>query len=103
MCNIPYSNKKPIRVFKTFEFISWLDGQPPKTITIITARIEMISIGHFGDHKKFDGLIEFRWKNGIRVYAFLKEKYLIVILIGGNKNGQSFDIKKAKKIKGKIE
>lgn len=102
MCNIPYSNNHRIRVLKTFEFESWIKLQPPKTRAIITARLDMVSVGHFGDHKKFDELIELRWKNGIRVYTFMWDKFLVVALSGGNKNGQSFDIKKAKKIRAQI-
>lgn len=103
MCNIPYSDQTGhIRILKTFEFSSWLKKQPPKTMAIVTARLDMLSIGHLGDHKRFDGLIELRWKNGIRVYSFMWNKFLIVAISGGNKNGQDRDIKKAKKIREEI-
>lgn len=32
--------------------------------------MDMLTLGHFGDHKRFEGLIELRWKNGTRVYSF---------------------------------
>jgi putative addiction module killer protein len=62
----------------------------------------MIAIGHFGDCRRFAGLIELKWKNGIRVYAFRWGNAVIIALNGGNKNGQNRDIKKAKKIRQEI-
>ena len=58
-------------VLKTSEFESWFRSLPPKTRTIITARLDLIAVGHFGNHKRFEGLIELRWLNGTRVYSFL--------------------------------
>lgn len=89
-------------VLKTDEFINWLENQPPKTRAIVTARLDLVSIGHFGNHKRFDGLIELRWVNGIRVYSFIWGSSIVVALYGGNKNGQSKDIKKAKKIRDEV-
>ena len=57
--------------------------------------------GYFGDHKEVDEKIdiwELKWKNGRRVYyAYIPEEK-ILLLLGGNKNGQSKDIAKAKRI-----
>ena len=89
-------------IFKTAEFDAWLGSQQLRTQTLIESRLDLISIGHFGDHKRFSELIEFRWKNGIRIYSFIWKKTVVVALNGGNKNGQSRDIKKAQKIKDKI-
>lgn len=89
-------------VIKMSEFELWLGSQPPKTKAIVLARLDMIAVGHFGDHKRFDGLVELRWKNGIRVYAFFYGRCVIVVLYGGNKNAQNKDIKKAKRIKDEI-
>jgi putative addiction module killer protein len=93
---------KRFEIFKTTEFEEWLSKQPPKTRTIVNARLDMISIGHFGNHKRFEGLIELRWLNGMRVYTFLWGESLVVALNGGNKNGQDRDIKKAKKIRDQV-
>ncbi len=49
-----------------------------------------------------DGLLEFRWKNGNRLYAFSFGNCVIVALHGGNKNGQNRDIKKAKRIREEV-
>jgi putative component of toxin-antitoxin plasmid stabilization module len=47
------------------------------------------------------GLIELKWLNGIRVYTFMWGTAIVVALHGGNKNGQSRDIKKSKKNPGR--
>ncbi len=87
---------------KTDEFEFWLSRLPPKTRTLVKARLDLIAIGHFGNHKRFDGLIELKWLSGMRVYMFMWSNVVIVALYGGNKNGQSKDIKKAKKIREEV-
>ena len=89
-------------ILKSTEFEDWLERLPPKTKSIVLARLDMISIGHFGDHKRFDGLLELRWMNGTRVYGFFWGSSIVVALYGGNKNGQARDIKKAKKIRDEV-
>tara|TARA_Y100001935_G_C17300096_1_gene508697 strand:+ start:2451 stop:2720 length:270 start_codon:yes stop_codon:yes gene_type:complete len=68
----------------------------------LVARLDLLSIGHFGDHKRFDGLIELRWKNGTRVSTFMWGEAIVVALNGGNKNAQQKDINRAKKIRNEI-
>ncbi len=58
-------------ILKTDEFNDWLNTQSPKLRTIILSRIDLISLGHFGNHKRFEGLIELKWLNGTRVYTFM--------------------------------
>lgn len=89
-------------VLKTEEFEEWLADQQLKTRTQILARLDLLSLGHFGDHKRFDGLIELRWLNGTRVYSFLWGSAIVVALYGGNKHAQDRDIRKAKKIRDQI-
>lgn len=89
-------------VFKTAEFEEWLSCLAPKTKTIVLARLDMIAVGHLGNHKRFDGLLELRWVNGTRVYGFYWGSDIVVTLHGGNKNAQNRDIKKAKKIRDEI-
>ena len=91
-----------LEIFKTHEFEDWLNEQQPKTRTVVKARLDLISLGHFGNHKRFEGLIELKWLNGIRVYTFMWGNAIVVALYGGNKNGQSRDIKKAKKIRDEV-
>jgi putative addiction module killer protein len=85
-------------VRSTPEFQAWLSEQDGLTVKRVRARLERVeNEGHFGDHKHFADLTELRWKVGLRVYIAVIHPNVIVIL-GGNKNGQDKDIKKAKKI-----
>ena len=90
------------QVLTTTEFDEWLEDQQPKTRAIVKARLDLVSQGHFGNHKRFEGLIELRWLNGIRVYSFLWGSAVVVALNGGNKNAQDRDIRKAKKIRDEV-
>jgi putative addiction module killer protein len=90
------------RILKTVEFEKWLEKEPIKHRAQILARLDLVSLGHFGNHKRFEGLIELRWLNGTRVYSFLWGSVFVVVLFGGNKNAQNRDIKKAKKIREEI-
>ena len=90
------------QVLKTVEFDNWLDALQPKLRTQILARLDLVAMGHFGSHKRFEGLIELRWLNGTRVYSFLWGSAIVVSLYGGNKNAQSRDIQKAKKIRDEV-
>ena len=89
-------------VLKTGEFEEWLAEQQPKIRALVLARLDMLSLGHFGNHKRFEGLIELRWMNGTRVYSFLWGSAIVVALYGGNKHAQDRDIRKAKKIRDQI-
>ncbi|MBX3039751.1 MAG: type II toxin-antitoxin system RelE/ParE family toxin [Bdellovibrionaceae bacterium] len=89
-------------VLTTAEFDDWFECLPPQTRVIIRARLDMLAVGHLGDCKRFDGLIELRWKNGNRLYSFMWGRTVVVALFGGNKNGQDKDIKKAKKIRDEV-
>ena len=59
------------QVLKTEEFEEWLEEQQPQVRTMVLARLDHVAIGHFGNHKRFEGLIELKWLNGTRVYSFL--------------------------------
>lgn len=97
---MPYNQR--YKVLITSEFECWLEDQVPKTRAIIKARLDLICVGHFGDHKRFEGLIELRWMNGNRLYVFYWQNSVIVALYGGTKHAQNRDIKKAKKIRDEI-
>ena len=92
------------QVLKTQEFTEWFETLPAATQGLILARLHRLSVeGHYGFINTFDGLIELKWKSGLRVYTARIGKIVIIALGGGNKNGQSKDIKKAKKILSKIK
>lgn len=87
------------RILETEEFRHWFQNQSLKTQLIITARLERLQAeGHWGFVNRFDNLIELKWTSGMRIYTALIENTLVIILVGGNKNGQSKDIKKAKSL-----
>ena len=88
------------RVFRTEEFSDWLETQPPKSKTQIEKRIMHIQYdGHFGTINDVeDGVFELKWKDGRRVYYVYLQDKDVLLLLGGNKNGQSYDINQAKKI-----
>lgn len=90
------------RVFRTFEFEQWLDQETKKSQVQIEKRLANIEIeGHFGTIKDLgDNVLELKWSNGRRVYFAHLPETDIIVLLGGNKNGQSYDISQAKKILG---
>ncbi len=88
------------KLIKTFEFEEWYDEQSLKNRFQIDERLSHIQIdAHFGDHKNLEGGVwELRWKNGRRLYFSYLAEQNILLLLGGNKNGQNKDISQAKKI-----
>jgi len=92
-----------MRLKRTPEYIEWYEAQRPKEKAQIAKRLGNIEeYGHFGDVKDLgDFLSELKWVNGRRVYYSIMEDNsgdLTLLILGGNKNGQDSDIKKARKI-----
>lgn len=87
-------------IYNTPEYDEWLEEESAKSQVQVRSRIANLQDeGHFGDHKNLcDGVSELRWKNGRRVYYAEIPERQIVLLLGGNKNGQDKDIRQAKKI-----
>lgn len=87
-----------IEVLKTDKYSDWFDGLTKKEHFKVDARIIRLEIyEHFGNVKYLSGgLSELRWKNGWRVYFSMLEHNKIILIIGGNKNEQKKDIKKAR-------
>ena len=85
---------------KAPEFEEWLSEQPLKSRLQVEERLLHIACdGHFGTCKQLsDHIWELKWANGRRVYYAYIAEYNILLLLGGNKNGQSKDINQAKKI-----
>ena len=84
----------------TAEYLSWQSSLNQKQRLLVDARIERLkNFGYLGSFKHIEGsLIELKWKQGLRVYLARIEEKKFVLLWGGNKNGQSRDIKKAQKL-----
>jgi len=82
-------------------FIEWLEDLDITTQNIIKARIRRVTLGNFGDCKSIKngaGIRELRIDcgPGYRMYYGMKERTLVIFLLGGNKSGQEKDIAKAK-------
>jgi putative addiction module killer protein len=93
---------KKYDILLTTEFEDWEDSQTKKAQSQIDDRLALIaSEGHFGDHKSVsddNSVWELRWANGRRVYYSYLPKSNVLILLGGNKNGQKKDIAEACRI-----
>jgi putative addiction module killer protein len=87
-------------IYTAREYDDWFDDQQPKVRSQIENRLYKIMVdGHWGDCKRLDSDIwELRWENGRRIYYAYLTDYNLLMLIGGNKNGQSKDITQAKKV-----
>ena len=88
------------KILVTDEFHDWLNDEPAKSQVQIAKRIENVrNEGHFGDHKQVrENVWELRWENGRRIYYSLVPVNNMLLLLGGNKNGQTKDINQAEKI-----
>jgi putative addiction module killer protein len=92
--------KRSYKLHKTPEYESWLLDQTDKEQAQISERLSKIELeGYFGAHKPVtDYIWELKWTNGRRLYYAYLAELDILLLLGGNKNGQDKDIPKAKKI-----
>ena len=67
----------------------------------ILRRIDRMRKGNFGDHKGLgDEISELRISvgAGYRVYYTIKNKKVVLLLVGGDKSSQKVDIQKAKEL-----
>ena len=87
-----------IEILRIQEFENWLIVQSAKTQALVESRLFRLEYyGHFGDSKSLGGgMCELRSRNGIRIYFTGLGNAKILILYGGDKNGQKKDIKKAR-------
>ncbi len=92
--------KKNYKFYKTREYQEWLQGETEKSQFQVEDRLSKIELeGHFGNHKYLDDYVwELKWLNGRRVYYAYLADLDIILLLGGNKNGQKKDISQSKKI-----
>lgn len=100
--NIPHTQRVEFIIVATSEFNEWFSDQGDMIKGLVRARFSRIEVsGHFGIVKPVgDGVNELKWKNGLRIYFAYLESKKIIILLGGTKNGQKKDIKKAKSLLG---
>ena len=95
-----------VSFLKTEEYLNWVKAQTLKIRIQIAGRLERIQeSGHYGHVRKLSSILfEIKFNNGNRIYCTEKviEGRTVILILGGNKNGQEKDIKKAQKIAEKI-
>ena len=81
----------------TDEFSAWIEGLDRSLRIRIDQRIQRLTDGNPGLHRRFDNLLEIKWKTGamgsFRLYCAEVEG--VILLLGGHKDSQSKDIKAA--------
>lgn len=83
--------------------MEWYWSIDRKTRLHVDARIErIVTEGYFGFVRRFEGITELKWVSGLRVYT-AERNLNLVLLLGGNKNGQDKDIRKAKKLLSEVD
>lgn len=95
--------ERAYQILRIPEYRSWHDEQTEKAKVQIDDRLSKIQDeGYFGDHKNVsideEGVWELKWKNGRRIYFAHIPERKILLLLGGNKNGQDKDIRRAKSL-----
>lgn len=89
-------------VRSTDEFDEWLDDlRDRKGRTVIAKRIVRMTGGLFGDVEPVgDGVSEARidFGPGYRLYFVVRERTVIILLVGGDKSSQRRDIARAKEL-----
>jgi len=79
-------------------FIDWLNQLGDEILeNRIWVRIHRMQQGNFGDHKRFNGIIELRlhFGKGYRIYCGEDGINVVILLIGGDKSSQDKNIKQA--------
>jgi putative addiction module killer protein len=94
------------RLLETEEFEDWLNGETARSRRQIGLRLGKIRLdGHFGTKNNVsrnekgdlkDQVWEIKFNDGRRIYYAIIPEKNIILLLGGNKNGQSKDIAKSK-------
>ena len=88
-----------IKVIESATFKRWIrDLRDRAAVASINARLQNVSLGHFGDVRAIGGdLSELRIHRGpeYRLY-FLRDGDTVVLLFGGDKDSQQRDTERAK-------
>jgi putative addiction module killer protein len=91
----------------TKQYDKWFRKLKDSLIRIkILARLSRVENGNFGDFKQIDSdLYELRFffGSGVRVYYTVKNKKIVLLLVGGDKSSQQNDIDKAKLLLKQME
>ncbi len=81
-------------------YLNWFEGLKLKEAGQVESRLKRITDeDHFGSVRDLgDGLWELKFNNGKRIYYARTGKTELTLILGGDKNGQDRDIKKAKSL-----
>jgi len=95
-------------IYESEEYLDWLITQTFKSKRQIENRLLKIEDeGHFGHigylDKDGDDLRELKFNDGRRIYYVIIPVAHVILLLGGNKNGQDKDIKKARNLIAKAK
>lgn len=90
----------------TSEYLKWTSSLDRSVRIRIDQRIQRLTDGNPGFHRRFDQILELKWSTGqmgsFRIYCL--EQNNIVLLFGGHKDTQSKDIEYVKQLlKGVID
>ena len=81
-------------------FLTWINKVDRSLRIRIDQRIQRLAQGYPGQHRRFDNILELKWSSGaigsFRIY--LCQLNHLILLLGGHKDTQRRDIKKAKLI-----
>lgn len=96
------------KIYTDLEYDIWFEEQTLKSQRQILDRLSKIEeYGHFGHIRDLDeeedGLQEIKFNDGRRIYYIIIPINNVILLLGGNKNGQDKDIKKARNIIAKAQ
>jgi len=91
----------------TQAFNQWFSKQKDRTVkNQLLSRLARAENGNFGDTKTLSAnLFELRcfFGGGIRLYYTIRNRRIILLLVGGDKSSQSKDIESAKAMLNKLE
>ncbi|MCE5315745.1 MAG: type II toxin-antitoxin system RelE/ParE family toxin [Parachlamydia sp.] len=96
------------KIYTVTEYSDWYEAQTYKSQRQVAKRLSKIEEeGYFGHGRDLDengdGLQELKFNDGRRIYYVIIPEDNVVLLLGGNKNGQDKDIKKARGIISKAQ
>lgn len=95
-------------IYEVKDYTDWFVTQTLKSRRQIQKRLMKIEdeahFGHINDlDEDGDGLQELKFNDGRRIYYIIIPISHVILLLGGNKNGQDKDIKKARSIIAKAK
>lgn len=96
---------KHYTIYETGDYLNWFGDQALKSQKQIQSRTLYIEReGYFGNHKYLESedLWELKFNDGRRIYYVIVPEKQVILLLGGNKNGQSKDIRQASNILRKL-